>query len=132
MEIEGFSDVTAILRCGVYILVHHGRVVYVGQSKTMLNRLYQHRTLWGSRTRKKVGDYVPIKGVPYDEVLVRPCAVEKLDALERELIDRYRPQYNIKHKHVEKVQTPITFVVSGTPIAMIANLPKDQGLRRRA
>ncbi len=103
--LEGFIDVTPILRCGVYALVRDGVVVYVGQSKKMLSRVEAHRSNWG---RKSTPSWMPasFRGVLFDQVFVMPCRVEDLDRLERAMIDLYSPKYNIKLKP----PTPIAFV----------------------
>jgi len=95
--LEGFVDVSAILRCGVYALVREGVVVYVGQSKKMLARVSAHKSNWG---RKSVPAWMPVslRGVLFDQVFVLPCRVEQLDTIERAMIDLYKPKYNIAHK----------------------------------
>lgn len=90
---SGFQDVSAMLRAGVYILRHQGQVVYVGQSKTMLVRVYTHRNL----ARKRPQPWMSIRGVVFDEVLVKVVHPDQLDAVERALIERYRPRYNVVH-----------------------------------
>lgn len=93
--LEGFVNVSAMLKPGVYALVKDGVVVYVGQSKQPLSRIYAHKSLWG---RKKVPGYLPIRGILFDEAHVMPCRLENLDQVERMLIDLYKPKYNIKLK----------------------------------
>jgi hypothetical protein len=65
-------------RCGVYHLVSHGQVIYVGQSVNVLSR---------------VGSWI-VGGVEFDEWHVYPCAVTQLNALEREHITRFNPPLN--------------------------------------
>lgn len=93
MILAGFIDATAMLRGGIYALVHRGVVVYVGKSKVMLTRVNAHRGAWGSKSRKAVG-LKPIKGILFDEVWVRPCSLEEIDELEHEMINLYKPRYN--------------------------------------
>ena len=93
VAIEGSFNVTEILRQGVYLLSREGRVVYVGQSKCMLARIYAHRNL----ARKRVPSWLPIRGVVFDTVEVIPCHPDRIDALERGLIDLYRPVCNRTH-----------------------------------
>lgn len=101
--LEGFINVSAILRCGVYALVRDGVVVYVGQSKKPLARVSAHRSNWG---RKSMPAWMPasLRGVLFDEVHVLPCKVEQLDALERALIELYKPRYNIAIKSPTPVE----------------------------
>lgn len=94
MREEGFVDATGMLRPCVYLLRHRGRVVYIGQSKRPLVRIYSHRNLWGRRRPKNLGPN--ICGVLFDEIWLRPCRVEELDALEGNLILKYKPIHNIK------------------------------------
>src|ERR1700690_3635629 len=78
--LEGFIDVSAILRCGVYALVREGIIVYIGQSKKPLARVAAHRSNWG---RKSTPAWMPasLRGVLFDSVHILPCRVEQLDAL---------------------------------------------------
>jgi excinuclease UvrABC nuclease subunit len=101
--LEGFVEVTPILRAGVYALVRDGRVVYVGKGKRMLPRVEAHRGNWG---RKSVPAWMPVsmRGVLFDQVFVMPCRVEDLDRIERAMIDLYKPRYNI----ALKAPTPTT------------------------
>lgn len=131
MQFEGFTDISPTIRAGVYILVHLGQVVYVGKSKCMLNRIYQHRSLWGSKSRKrKVPNFVPVSGIPFNEVHVKICKLEDLDYIEQSLIKKYKPKYNIKHKPVEKVRVPITLNINGLILSTMANKPVAEFRRR--
>lgn len=101
--LEGFVNVTPILRAGVYALVRGGVVVYIGQgTKTMLARIEAHRSNWG---RKRMPAWMPasLRGVLFDEVHVLPCRIEDLDELETAMINLYKPRYNIKLKTPEPV-----------------------------
>lgn len=98
MELPGFVDVSEILRCGVYALLYRKKIVYVGQSKTMLMRIYRHRNGVGNSERARASG-----GITFDEVQVRPCRVELLDELERSLIAKYEPKYNVLHNSGWKV-----------------------------
>lgn len=97
MELDGFSEVSEVLRCGVYALAREGVVVYVGKAKRMLSRIEAHRSNWG---RKAMPAWMPasLRGVLFDQVFIRPCRVEDLDRIEAEMIDRYRPRFNIQLK----------------------------------
>jgi excinuclease UvrABC nuclease subunit len=103
--LDGFVDVTAIVRCGVYALMRDGVVVYVGQGKKMIARVEAHRSNWG---RKSVPAWMPasLRGILFDQVFVMPCRVEDLDRLERAMIDLYKPKYNVRLK----APTPLTAV----------------------
>jgi hypothetical protein len=71
--------------------------VYVGKAKRMLARIEAHRSNWG---RKSMPAWMPasLRGVLFDQVFIRPCKVEDLDRVEAEMIDRYRPKYNVQLK----------------------------------
>lgn len=114
--LEGFIEVTPILRPGVYALVRNGSVVYVGQSKKMIARVEAHRSNWG---RKRVPAWMPVslRGVLFDQVFVMPCRVEDLDHIERQMIEFYKPKYNIAIKSPTPVPLEIT-----TPTGGIAHL----------
>lgn len=110
--IEGFVEVSAILRAGVYALVRDGAVVYVGKSKRMLARIEAHRSLWGRRS----APWLPIKGVLFDEIHVMPCRVEDLDRIERAMIDLYKPKFNIKLKSPQPISTPFTITIASATV----------------
>jgi hypothetical protein len=93
--LEGFVNVSTLLKPGIYALLKEGVVVYIGQSIKPLSRVEAHRSLWG---RKKVPGWLPIRGILFDEVHVLPCRVEQLDEVERTLIDLYKPKFNVKLK----------------------------------
>jgi hypothetical protein len=125
--LEGFVNVSAMLRPGVYALVKDGVVVYVGQSKKPLSRVEAHRSLWG---RKKAPGWLPIRGILFDEVHVMPCRVEQLDEVERALIDLYKPKFNVKLKSPLPVTTEFAITVGDCVIAMNAP-PARSGFVRR-
>ena len=128
--LEGFVDVSASLKPGVYALVREGVVVYVGQSKRPLSRIEAHRSLWGRRQRSPAPDWLPIKAIHFDEAHILPCRVEDLDRLERALIDLYKPKYNVKLKSPHPVITEFSITVGAFTIPMNAR-PQAQPLVRR-
>lgn len=93
LALEGFVDASAMLRGGVYALVHRGVVVYVGKSKVMLGRVYTHRVAWGKKSKTSVG-LKPQKGILFDAIWVRPCTSDLIDELESSMINLYKPRYN--------------------------------------
>lgn len=99
---NGFIDISAALRGGVYLLKHRGVVVYVGKAKVMLTRIYSHRKVWGDRRQRPANrdlpEWFPIKGIIFDSVSVLPVEAALVDRVEQELIKRYQPRYNIQHK----------------------------------
>jgi len=65
--------------CGVYFLLFHGEIVYVGQSKDVVARVNQH-----------VDEHLK----DFDRVLYIPCPTGLLDYYEKRLIAVLRPKYN--------------------------------------
>lgn len=127
MELSGFIGVSDVLRSGVYALVHKGVVIYVGKSKTMLARIYTHRAQWG----KKSMPWLPVKGILFDEVFVRPCAPAVIDELEYDMINLYKPKHNIQLKHFGKSLAPITLTICGVDVVLNRPRPQNQIIERR-
>lgn len=107
MELPGFVDITNSLKAGVYMLVYKRRVVYIGKSKCMLTRVYAHRSLHKRRPGSDVPKWLPVKGIQFDEIWVRPCTFDEIDKIERELIALYKPKFNSNFVGRE-VTMPIT------------------------
>lgn len=126
--LEGFVNVSAMLKPGVYALIKDGVVVYVGQSIRPLARVEAHRSLWG---RKKAPGWLPIRGILFDEVHVMPCLVEQLDEVERALIDLYKPKFNIKLKSPAPVATEFNLTTSLGICVAINNKPGGVNIVRR-
>ena len=63
--------------CGIYFLFEKGKIVYVGQSKSVINRLNNH----------------PVK---YDRFSIIECDEKKLIPLKRLYIAKFKPKYNLK------------------------------------
>lgn len=131
MELEGFYDVSEILRAGVYALVKNGRVIYVGKSKRMLTRLDQHRRAYSAKRQKGLNWIVENLGIPgllFDEVHVLPCLVDDLDRLEAEMIDRYQPQYNTKLRTPGRL--PAVMLIAGINVPLVPRNPQPALTRR--
>ncbi len=125
--LEGFVNVTATLRPGVYALLYAGVVVYIGQaSKAPVDRIYAHRSLRG----RKAPAWLPIKGMLFDEVHVMPCPVDRLNEVERALIDLYKPKYNTKLKSPHPVSQEITVTTPMGAVTLNAK-PAATGVVRR-
>lgn len=129
MELEGFQDVSALLRCGVYALCKRGVVIYVGKSKSLYARIYTHKHFANRGAKgKAVPSWLPVKGLQFDEVFIRHCRLEELDLLEHEMINRYKPKYNLSLKNNLKV-LPGTITILGVEIQM-SPAPRPQIERR--
>jgi hypothetical protein len=72
----------ALLGSGIYLLLQGDEIVYIGQSKCLLNRLASHL-----RNRPH----------EFDGFHVIECAVEELDSTERALIRKHQPKLNKVH-----------------------------------
>lgn len=126
MRLEGFEDISTVLRAGVYALAYRGAVVYVGKSKSLYSRIYAHRSMWTkARQGKKPPAWWPssVKGILFDEVHIRPCRLDQLDALEQELINRYKPRYNVQLKAPGPITAPIPLTING--VALCLNQPSQ-------
>lgn len=91
----GFENISSVLYMAVYILTYKGKVTYVGQSATPFKRFAQHKitnksvmTPFGPRMSGKI---------PFDNIWLKSCRQDEANQLEEELIQKYRPAYNIKH-----------------------------------
>jgi excinuclease UvrABC nuclease subunit len=135
VRLDGFTDVSTVLSAGIYVLAWRGAVVYVGQSKSMYVRIYSHRKMYADSRKGKKAEYPvwlspKVKGMLFDEVHVRQCALEELDSLERELIARYRPRYNQVHKPAESVATEVALVINGHVLKLSARVKPEMVMRR--
>lgn len=131
LALEDFTDASLILRAGVYALCHRGVVIYVGKTKSMLTRIYTHKNMWSAKRRKGVSipSWLPVPGIMFDQIFIRPCAVEALDSLEAAMINKYKPRYNINLKNNLKVAAPIHLIVNGVTLGL--NAPQVEPIERR-
>lgn len=122
LRLDGFLEVSPLLQCGVYALAREGVVVYVGQSKKMLSRIAAHRSNWG---RKSTPSWMPAscRGILFDQVFIRACRIEDLNALEAEMINLYKPRYNIKIKTPHPIDSPFNVSVGGFVIPINQRTP---------
>ena len=120
MRLDGFSEVSEILRSGIYVLVAKGVPIYVGKSKAMIARIGAHRRAWIDKRKGQAWttEVLGIPGLKFDEIHIRPVPLHLLDQVEREMIDRYKPRYNTQLKTSAKITAPISITVSGIALAM--------------
>jgi hypothetical protein len=112
--------------CGVYLLLHAGKVVYVGQSLNIFARVASH---WGSLRRLLRGkrSSYPDEVVRFDEVQFKRCAERDLDAEEFALIQRYIPQHN---QLMKRPVNPLADKIAGLPcIQALAELSDKRAER---
>lgn len=122
LQVEGFIDVSAMLRSGVYLLLHQGAVVYVGKSQVMLGRVYSHRVAWGRKSRTRQTALIPPKGILFDQVLVKPCALHLIDELEALLIKTHSPRYNTQLK--SSIPPELAFLIKRIVPAVVIAQPR--------
>ena len=121
MQLEGFVEVSAVLRSGVYALCAKGQVIYVGKSKAMIARIAAHRQAWISKRKGKVGWITDTLGIPAilcDEIHVVAVPPHLLDQVEAEMINRYKPRLNEQLKTTAKVQMPSTLTIAGKTLSL--------------
>lgn len=132
MRLEGFTDISDSLRPGVYALAAKGVVIYVGKSKKMLGRINAHRTAWADKRKGKAESWIAerlgIPGLLFDQVWVRPCRLDELDALEEQMINLYKPRYNVQLKTRQKIAVAHNLTINGIVIPLCA---KPQPIERR-
>lgn len=91
MKVSGFLDVSSLLGPGVYALCRWKEIIYIGKAKVVLHRVYAHRNALERMRKGK-----PVSAVPFSGILIMPCALSDLDRLEREMIKKYEPRYNLR------------------------------------
>lgn len=133
MQLEDFADCSQVLRSGVYALCAKGRVIYIGKSKSMIGRINTHRRAWiDKRKTKSEGSWIAnalgIPGLMFDEIHIRPAPLHDLDRLEREMIDKYKPHYNVQLQTSSKTRAPINLVIGNLTLRL--NQHEPQVLRR--
>lgn len=132
MQLEGFTNASDVLRSGVYALCAKGVVIYVGKSKAMLARINSHRSIWAAKRKgRTVPDWLPIPGLLFDEVHIQPCRLDQIDRLEREMIDRYKPRYNVQLKSSQKSRAPVSLVLNGIALQLNASAQAQTQVLRR-
>lgn len=93
---EGWADVSALMRCGVYALGFKGSVVYVGKSTKPFARLASHLNLLAKQRKGiRIDSQGGIKAVYFDAVHFRGCMLSEIDDLERLMIRHYQPKHNV-------------------------------------
>ena len=89
LDLEGFLDFTPLLRAGVYALCKRGVVIYVGKSKSLYARIYTHKHFANRGAKgRPIPDWLPVKGIQFDEVFIRTCSLEDLAQLEARILGR--------------------------------------------
>lgn len=115
---------------GVYALGQRGTVVYVGKAKCLLSRIAAHRSMWGRQQKgTSVPSWMPIKGIPFDEVHTFPCRVDQLATVEAAMIEKYKPRYNKVLKTPGTTTAPIALTINGVSLGL--NRPSAPALPRR-
>lgn len=132
MRLEGFTDSSEVLRSGVYALVAKGKVIYIGKSKSMIARINTHRRKWIDRRKKDPFlSMINIPGLMFDEIHVRPVPIHLLAQVETEMINLYKPKYNVQLKTNAQITAPFNLTIAGRTITVNAKEP-GLGIERRA
>ena len=96
-------------------------MVYVGQSRKPLSRLYTHACAIraAAKGRRQAG-WLSEKAIRFDDLKIRPTAVGDLNEVEKSLIEQYRPKHNRVHKLKlkEHVKVPIELLVNGRSLVL--------------
>lgn len=131
LEDDGFVEVSFLLHCAVYALLRRGEVVYVGQSKKPLTRIYTHAHArgrpdpWqGAKTQRKIG-------FKFDGIWVRPCMLRELEELEVQMIKKYQPRYNIKGMPKMPPEVSLEELLKSIPMLSANVEPRQSAFRRR-
>jgi hypothetical protein len=93
-EEEGFIDISFALHCAVYALLQGRVVVYIGQTKMPLTRLYSHANARGRMEPWRPGYTKRKVGFKFDGIWLMPCLLHDLDELEAKMIRKYNPKHN--------------------------------------
>lgn len=97
LNMDSFVDMSEMLLPAIYALLHHGKVVYIGQSVKPLGRIHNHKVLWAKKKAPWLkGSSASVRGVLFDEFWLRPCRIEELDQVEGDMILKYKPKHNIQ------------------------------------
>lgn len=91
------------LKPGVYMLIYHNSVVFVGRAKCMLSVIATHRSMVSD---KRVPEWSVIKGIHFDDVIVYPMPFGNTLATMNQLIEIYKPKHNIYAGPILQVPTP--------------------------
>jgi excinuclease UvrABC nuclease subunit len=99
LEARGFVTIPVGKRIsGVYVLLRYGDIIYVGQSKALFSRLDDHMRVRKARGPVGSGDERTnkMRFIPFTHIMIKWCSEQKALELEAELINRYKPEYNIR------------------------------------
>lgn len=90
---EGFIDISEVLRVGIYILSYRGEIVFIGKSSgAMLVKIAGHR----SAKNKDLPPWFPIRGIRFDKVYIRAAHPDRIDCELAGLIVKHNPRYNLE------------------------------------
>lgn len=122
---DGFVDVSALLRSGVYALSHRGKVVYIGRSGVLLDRLHAHMRHAQRATQGRTPSKTLVRRIVFDAMHIRACHPDNAAALERQLIAQHNPRYNDLLRSGEPLELNI-----GGKTMVLRPKPQTNGLRR--
>jgi hypothetical protein len=140
--LEGLADFENFGRphpgTGVYLLIGKGEVLYVGKSLNLFHRIGQHI----SAMRRHMKGKRPYKGkeelpfIEFDRIMVKWVPIERIDAEEMKLIQRYLPECNdlMKRVHIDVSDVPgVAKLIASAPRTISLRHGSAEGvIRRRA
>jgi excinuclease UvrABC nuclease subunit len=98
VEDDGFVEYSDLLTVAVYALVSKGKVVYIGQSAMPLVRIFQHKLKAGERIYRRTHGR-GVERFAFDQIYIRTCTPRQVNELEKEMIVKHQPKYNILLKY---------------------------------
>ena len=135
LDLDGFDDVSTLLRSGIYALAKRGTIIYIGKSKSLYARIYAHRNLANRAARgQRPPAWFPasLRGIVFDQVFIRYVHIDQLDSEESRLINLYKPKFNISLKNNLRPALPATLEINGIVLQMNAPPRPQIGNLRRA
>lgn len=135
LRLEGFGTRLEPRCVGIYALINKGEVVYVGQSRNLWTRLGQHfqtRRRGRGRGSTKLGaKWADTVQFEFDEILIKYCFLEERDRIELEVIERYRPRFNIQIRPVMPAGIKLSLADIAAMWALTRPKPGTRMERRR-
>lgn len=123
---------------GVYLLIGKGEVLYVGKSLNIFHRIGQHVTAM-RRHKKGLLRYKAKEETPFiefDEIRVKWVPIQRIDAEEMKLIQRFLPEHNAHMKRapidVSDIPGVAKLIKDAVPMRALQHGAKAGIVRRRA
>lgn len=128
---EGTISFYSLMHCGVYALVRRGEIVYIGKSRKLWIRLYNHCNNRGKVVYLPEGCLRQNKGINFDDIWIWPCMLGQMDSLEVHLIHKYEPRYNVRGKPNPVISIPSEMKELLKHMIVISDLPPPEPMAPR-